>query len=79
MNDDVLTAMAELDEPVMTLGEIADAMDKSKSAVYDRVEELVDEESVRRKKVGARAVVFWLPEQTKELECGGTRLVGESA
>ena len=65
MNDDVLDAMADHSETVLTLGEIAEEMDRSKGAVNPRLKELADNGKIERKKVGSRAVVYWIsPEST---------------
>lgn len=63
MTDDVLEVMRQSDEPFITVGEITKQVDVTKKTVHDRLQELVDEGEVHRKKVGARAVIWWLPER----------------
>jgi len=63
MNEEVIQIMEEAEEPFLRLGEIADELDVSKSAVLPRLEELEEEGEVYRKQVGARAVIWWLPER----------------
>jgi len=75
MNKDVLEAMADMDEPIHTLGEIADEMGKSKGAIETRLKELNENEDVCRKKVGARAVVWWLPGRTTQIYAGESDFV----
>lgn len=63
MADEVLSVMEEVDEPFMTLKEITAEVDVTKKTVQRRMEELVEDGEVNRKKVGSRAVVWWLPEK----------------
>lgn len=63
MREDVLEVMRNADEPFVTAKEITDQVDVRSKSVHERLQELVDENTVNRKKVGARAVVFWIPEQ----------------
>ena len=60
MNSEVVEAMADHDETVLTLGEIADAMGRSKGAINPRLKELAESGEIERKKVGSRAVVYWI-------------------
>jgi len=64
MNEDVLAAFDELDEPVATLTDIADVMDPSREAIHTRLNELVAEGELNRKQAGARAVVYWRSRDT---------------
>lgn len=66
MNEDVVEIMREFPEPYVTLGDVASELDKSKSAVEDRMWELLEDDKIKRKKVGANAVVWWLPERTRK-------------
>lgn len=44
--------------PVLTAREVAEQVDCSRSAAYNKLESLVEEGRLRKKKVGARAVVY---------------------
>lgn len=61
MTETVLDVMEECKEPFLTLPEITEEVDVSKKTVHDRLMELHEEGEVNRKKVGGRAVVWWLP------------------
>lgn len=63
MTEDVLDVMRDHDEPFMTLPEIAENVEVTKGTVYKRLQELVEEDRVYRKTVGAKAVIWWLPER----------------
>jgi predicted transcriptional regulator len=67
MNTDVIETLREHEDPFVTAIEIADRMDKSKGTIHDRLDELLDEGKVNRKKVGGRAVVWWLPERERQI------------
>jgi len=75
MNSDVIDAVEAVGEPVVTLGEVADEIGRSKGAVGTRLKELHQQGRINRKKVGAKAVVWWLPENTKKIKNGEERLV----
>lgn len=65
MNSDVIDAMESHADPFVTATEIADEMGKAKKTILDRLNELDEEGKVERKKVGGRAVVWWLPERER--------------
>ncbi|WP_049936608.1 response regulator [Haloplanus natans] len=57
----VLKVFEESDAPVLTANEVAEWLDCSRSAAYNKLEMLVDNEQLEKKKVGARAVVYiWM-------------------
>jgi DNA-directed RNA polymerase specialized sigma24 family protein len=51
----------EADDPVLTAVEVAERLGISQQAAHSRLSRSVREGGVERKKVGARAVVWWLP------------------
>jgi predicted transcriptional regulator len=59
MNSDVLSAMDSLEDPFVTTTEIADELDVESQTVLQRMHELHDEGQIKRKDVGANAVVWW--------------------
>ena len=60
---DVLEALRSVDEPIGTAAELAEKLDVSSQTVVRRLEELGDYEVVKRKRVGANAVVWWILEE----------------
>lgn len=44
--------------PVLTAKEVAERLDCSRSAAYNKLESLVEDKELHKKKVGARAVVY---------------------
>jgi len=56
--DDVLTVFEEAELPVLTATEVAEELDCSRPSAYNKLEELVSQEKLQKKKVGARAVVY---------------------
>jgi predicted transcriptional regulator len=68
MREDLLTVLKEHEEPFLTVGDITGRVNVSKSTVHDRLEELNDEGVVKRKEVGSRAVVWWLPERERAIQ-----------
>ena len=59
--DDVILQFIEsFDHPVITAMEIAEEFDISQQAAHWRLSKLEEKGSISRKKVGARAVVWWI-------------------
>lgn len=58
--ESVLTVFKESDLPVLTASEVAEELDCSRPAAYNKLEKLVDQGELDKKKVGARAVVYIL-------------------
>lgn len=58
----VLEVMRVTDTPVATAREIADVIGCTPEAVRQKLELLDEQERVERRKVGSRAVVWWLTE-----------------
>lgn len=56
--DSVLAAFKEADLPVLTASEVAEYLDCSRPAAYNKLEKLVEAGQIHKKKVGARAVVY---------------------
>lgn len=56
----VLKVLETSDDPVMTAKEIADHLEVSRDTVGRKLARLLEEEKVSQKKVGARAVVWWI-------------------
>lgn len=63
MKEEVISIMEGSEPPFLTLVEIADQVEVTKKTVHERLKELENEGRVHRKKVGARAVIWWLPER----------------
>jgi len=59
LNEDVLKAIDEHEEPVVTLTDLAEVMDPSREAINPRLKELVESGKLNRKRAGASAVVYW--------------------
>ncbi|WP_083898738.1 HTH domain-containing protein [Natronococcus jeotgali] len=57
--DDVLAAFEEISAPVATGTELAQLLGVSQQTILRRLAELHEDERVKRKEVGARAVVWW--------------------
>jgi predicted transcriptional regulator len=53
-----LRVFEEADVPVLTANEVADELDCSRPAAYNKLEKLVEQGELQKKKVGARAVVY---------------------
>lgn len=55
----VLSVFEEAEVPVLTATEVAEEVDCSRPAAYNKLEKLVEEEKkLHKKKVGARAAVY---------------------
>lgn len=61
--DAVLEVFEDSDLPVLTASEIANELGCSRPAAYNKLETLVEQGDIHKKKVGARAAVYiWLDE-----------------
>lgn len=56
----ILTEIALHPEPVITASELAERVGMTNAGINKRLQQLVDEDLVVRKEVGARAVIYWL-------------------
>lgn len=57
----VLEVMNAADDPVVTAGEVGEALDCTGQAARKKLNQLHEDGKVERKEVGARAVVWWTP------------------
>lgn len=53
-------------DPAITAPELAERVDMSKQEANKRLRELADDGYIRRRKVGAHAVVYWLDDAGRE-------------
>lgn len=56
--DAVLEVFEDADPPVLTASEVADELGCSRPAAYNKLETLVEQGDLHKKKVGARAAVY---------------------
>jgi len=56
--DAVLAVFENADLPVLTASEVADKLGCSRPAAYNKLETLVEQGDLHKKKVGARAAVY---------------------
>ena len=63
--ENTLAALRSVDERVATTREVADALGCSLDAARNKLNELHEQDRVERKQVGARAVVWWIPDTGK--------------
>lgn len=63
--DRVVATIREAEGPIVTASEIAEALDCSTEAARQKLVTLSNQGRVARRKVGARAVVWWLTESER--------------
>jgi len=56
--ESVLSVFEDAEIPVLTATEVAEAVNCSRPAAYNKLETLVEQDRLHKKKVGARAVVY---------------------
>jgi len=61
----VLTAMRDADGPVVTVGDVAEAVACSRETARRKLTELHREGRVERREIGASAVIWWVPDTGK--------------
>lgn len=59
-DEEIISVFQESEDPVLTATEIADKLDMTRQGVKYRLDQLEDRGRVGRKKVGSRAVAWWL-------------------
>lgn len=63
--EEVLTTMRDADDPIVTVGDVAEALDCSTETARRKLTELHTDGWVERRKVGSSAVVWWVPDEGK--------------
>jgi DNA-binding MarR family transcriptional regulator len=66
-DDEILEAIALHPDPVVTASEVAESIDMSQQGINKRLRDLADRDLIVRKEVGARAIIYWLDDDGKEL------------
>jgi DeoR/GlpR family transcriptional regulator of sugar metabolism len=61
-NEEVLAAIENARYPFVTATDLADVFDVQNRTILDRLNELQEAGEVKSRKVGARAVIWWIPE-----------------
>jgi len=56
--ESVLDLFEEAEPPILTANEVADKLDCARPTAYNKLERLVGQDRLQKKKVGARAVVY---------------------
>lgn len=67
----VLAVMKEVDAPIATARDVADALDCTPEGATKKLKQLREQGRVDRRKVGGRAVVWWLTNPEKTLDTAG--------
>ncbi|MFC7156334.1 hypothetical protein ACFQPA_12865 [Halomarina halobia] len=67
----VLAVMNEVDAPIVTARDVADALDCTPEGATKKLKQLRDQGRVARRKVGGRAVVWWLTDRERTLDTTG--------
>lgn len=63
-DEEILTAFRSSSDPVLTTSEVSSQFDITHRGVRERLEKLEEGGSLKSKKVGAKAKVWWDPEHT---------------
>jgi len=61
VDEDLKKVFREADDPVLSAVEVAEELDVTQQAAHKRLSNAHDYGNIKRKTVGARAVVWWLP------------------
>jgi hypothetical protein len=71
--DDVLDVMRTSTDPFVTNRDVADALGCSTETARRKLTTLYNVDDIKRREVGANAVVWWIP-QPSELDCRAEEL-----
>lgn len=66
-DEEILQEVALSRGPVVTAPELADRLGISSSAVNKRFDDLVEDGYLNERQVGAKAIVYWLTDEGREL------------
>ena len=61
---DLASVFAKRNEPVLTASDIAEALDITQQGAHAKLQRAHNNGTVEKKTVGARAVVWWIPDLT---------------
>jgi len=62
-NEELLRAIALSPDPIVTAPEIAERVDLTRQGVNNRLPELVEIGYLKKREVGAKAIVYWLTDE----------------
>ncbi|WP_435079701.1 DeoR family transcriptional regulator [Halococcus sp. AFM35] len=62
---EVLTAMRDTDGPVVTVGDVSEAVGCSRETARRNLTQLHEDGTIRRRKIGASAVIWWVSDHGK--------------
>jgi len=63
-SEELAQVFRQTDDPVLTAVEVADLLGISQQAAHSRLTRANERGELKRKKTGARSVVWWLPGET---------------
>lgn len=64
-DEDILDVFRQSEDPVLSTAEVANTIEMGERGTLSRLKQLTDEGSIKRKKVGAKATVWWLNDQAE--------------
>jgi len=64
-DEEILDVFRSASDPVLTTSEVAAEFELTHRGVRDRLDNLAEEGTLNSKDVGARAKVWWVPENTE--------------
>ena len=59
----VLTVMRDTDAPIVTVGDVAKAVDASRETARRKLTDPYERGRIERREIGASAVVWWVPDK----------------
>lgn len=71
---DVIELFRNHPDPVLTAGDVAEEFELSRQGANKRLKQLHQKGKLERRKVGARAVVWWLPTDYDRADSQASRL-----
>lgn len=66
-DDEILREIALAPDPFVTASELSERLSYTRQGINNRLNELVEKGLLKRREVGARAVVYWLTDEGKEM------------
>jgi len=59
-DEELLDIIREASDPFVTASEVGEAAGVTRQTAHQRLQQLRDDERIRKKKIGASAVIWWI-------------------
>jgi len=65
-DEDILEVFRQATDPVVTTKEVSEAINLGRRGTLDRLKSLEDDNQIRKKRIGEKAIVWWDPQTLQD-------------